>query len=73
MKRRPNPRQRVLRYLEKFWATYGYPPTLWEITRALNYANPAVVRYHLRALREEGKIEWQDGGGRTIRPKERAK
>ncbi len=60
-------RKVVLRYIRKFWREYNYPPTMREIAAALGYGSKEAIRYHLRALREQGIVDWQEGAGRTIR------
>jgi SOS-response transcriptional repressor LexA len=60
-------RQRVVRHIHAFWATYHYPPTVREIAADLGLNSTEAVRYHLRALRAAGTIEWEEGNGRTIR------
>jgi SOS-response transcriptional repressor LexA len=60
-------RQRVVRCIQSFWATYHYPPTVREIAAALDLNSIEAVRYHLRALRAAGTLEWQEGNARTIR------
>ena len=60
-------RQRVVRFLIHFQATYGYPPTPQEIARGMNYNCVDSVRYHLKALKAAGTIEWDGGKGRSVR------
>lgn len=70
MKRKPTSRQRVLQTIRQFWRAYHYPPTMKDIMHRLNFNSIEAVRYHLRALREQGVIEWTEGATRTIRIKE---
>lgn len=72
MRRQPNTRTRVYLYIAAFWRQYGYAPQLREIAHALNLGSKETVRYHVRALRAEGKVEWTEGPSRTIRIKEAA-
>lgn len=67
MKHKVSSRERVRQYIKDFWQTYHYPPTMREIANGLNYNSVDAVRYHIKALREAGVIEWQEGNERTIR------
>lgn len=60
-------RQRILSYIAHFWHTYNYPPTIAEIAWGIGLSSEAVVRYHLKLLRAEQVVEWQEGQARTIR------
>lgn len=73
MKRKPITRQRVLRAIRQFWRAYHYPATLRELMHKLDFNSTEAVRYHVRILRDQGLIEFEDGGVRTIRPKEQTK
>lgn len=79
----PVTREVILKIIEIFWVTFGVAPTIREIItiseRTFNaadengYEKPraisstSVVTYHLKKLREEGKITWMPGMARTIR------
>ncbi len=65
-----NARKSVLRYIAIFAKRYGYPPTMREIANGLGYGSKEAIRYHLRALRTQGIVDWQEGAGRTIRIRE---
>lgn len=49
---------------------YGFPPTWREIANFVGYSSHSSVRYQLDKLRDEGRVEWEDGHFRTIRVKE---
>ncbi len=66
MKPKLSSRQRIIRFLIAFAPTYGYPPTMSEIAAALDFNSVESVRYHVKALRAAGTIEWQEGNSRTI-------
>jgi hypothetical protein len=44
----------------------GHPPTIREMTTALNFHSPHAVAGHLNAMRKIGLVDWQDCQGRTL-------
>lgn len=67
MKPKLSSRQRIIRFIIAFSSTYPYPPTMAEIAAAMDFNSVETVRYHIKALRAAGTIEWQEGSGRSIR------
>lgn len=67
MKPKLSSRQRIIRYLVAFSHAYPYPPTMAEIAAAMNFNSVETVRYHIKALRAAGTIEFVEGNSRTIR------
>lgn len=49
-------RWRIIQFIRNFVQQKGYAPTIGEIQRSLNISSKSVVRYHLKALEEEGLI-----------------
>jgi len=47
---------RILDFIQKFIADYGYPPTVREIGEATNISSTSVVDYNLKALERLGLI-----------------
>lgn len=61
-------RQRVLDFIVEFRSEHGYSPTILEICRGLDLASKSTVWNHLNHLRREGRVTWQEGSDRTVRP-----
>jgi SOS-response transcriptional repressor LexA len=64
-------RDRLLTFLEAYWETHGYGPTLEEIRRHVGLSSRSHVLYHLRALAQEGRVQQEPGKHRTWRPTDR--
>jgi len=69
----------ILRAIADFTEYYGWPPTLRELAADLGMFAHSSVDYHLRRLRDQGLVDWEDGKARTLRvvepltaPQERA-
>lgn len=60
-------RTRVITYLEGFTAIHGYMPSLRDVTMGLSMGSCDAVRYHLRILRDEGRIIWDGCAWTAIR------
>lgn len=60
-------RTRITTYLEGFTTTHGYLPSLRDVTMGLSLGSPDAARYHLRILRDEGRIIWDGRAWTTIR------
>jgi SOS-response transcriptional repressor LexA len=65
-------RDRLLTFLEAYWETHGYGPTLEEIRRHVGLSSRSHVLYHLRALAQEGRVQQEPGKHRTWRPTDRS-
>ncbi|WP_322802166.1 LexA family protein [Thermoflexus sp.] len=61
-------RDRLLSYLEAYWETHGYGPTLEEIRRQMGFASRSHALYHLRALVQKGLVAREPRKHRTWRP-----
>jgi repressor LexA len=64
-------RDRLLAFLEAYWETRGYGPTLEEIRRHVGFSSRSHALYHLRALIGEGRVQQEPGKHRTWRPTSR--
>lgn len=53
-------RQRMLNYLRHTFGQHGYLPTITDMTEQFEVSRSTVL-FHLRMLREEGKLTYQDG------------
>jgi len=60
-------RDRVLAAVAAFWLTYGYAPTVRDLTELTGISSTSVTHYWLEKLREEGALTWTEGQTRTIR------
>lgn len=61
-------RDRLLSYLEAYWETHGYGPTLEEVRRQMGFSSRSHALYHLRSLVREGRVICEPGKHRTWRP-----
>lgn len=57
----------VLETIERLTTEMGHPPSVRELTRALQMRSTAHAHYWLSKLREEGSVTWADGRYRTLR------
>lgn len=65
------PRQaQILKLIEEYTETSGYPPTRSEICEAMGFKSPNAAEEHLRALARKGVIEMIPGASRGIRLKQ---
>lgn len=61
-------RQRnILRFMDRYFDQYGYPPTIREIGEATDIFSTSVVNYNLNKLVEHGFIERSDSKARGLR------
>ncbi len=65
-KKMPPRRQRILSFLQKFYADNGIPPTVRDIQRACEISSTSVVDYNLEKLRESGYINRRHDVARGI-------
>ena len=56
----------VLRFVEAFFQSHGFPPTLREIGDAIGLVNINAVRGHMAALAKKGYITKADDKARAI-------
>jgi repressor LexA len=66
-------RQRVLEAVAAFWAANGYSPSLDEIADLAGLAHRSSVHHHLRRLRADGLVAYEEGKARTVRLTEKAR
>ena len=65
------PRQaEILKLIEDYTESSGYPPTRSEICEAMGFRSPNAAEEHLRALARKGVIEMIPGASRGIRLKQ---
>ena len=65
-KKFPPRRQRILSFLQEFYADNGIPPTVRDIQRACEISSTSVVDYNLEKLREAGYINRRHDVARGI-------
>jgi SOS-response transcriptional repressor LexA len=53
--------------IDEYWRAHGYAPSVRELVAACGLSSTAVCRHNLRALREDGWIDFTDGIPRTVR------
>lgn len=58
--------RKVLATIAEFIGRWGYGPTVRELAEELGVSKTAAHK-HLKALRAEGHIDWDDGYQRTLR------
>lgn len=56
----------ILKYLKKYIATHGYPPTVREIGKDLGLSSPATIHTHLNNLEKKGFIKKENSKNRAI-------
>ncbi len=66
IKKMPPRRQRILSFLQVFYADNGIPPTVRDIQRACEISSTSVVDYNLKKLREAGYINRRQDVARGI-------
>ena len=65
-KKMPPRRQRIMSFLQEFYADNGIPPTVRDIQRACEISSTSVVDYNLEKLRESGYINRRQDVARGI-------
>ncbi len=53
-------------FILKFTREHGYPPSVREISAAVNLKSPSTVHFHMKKLEAEGYIQKADGKTRAI-------
>lgn len=56
----------ILKFIKKYIATKGYPPTVREIGSALDLKSPATIHAHLHNLETKGYINMEKSKNRAI-------
>ncbi len=59
--------RRILRYINVYNSTHGYPPTIREIGEATDTNSTSVVNYNLNKLVDEGYLEREQRVSRGVR------
>lgn len=60
-------RRRILQVISDFISSYHYPPTLQKIKNLAGIRSFDAVGRHLKVLKEQGFIDWEDGLSHKIR------
>ena len=58
--------QQIYDYILTFADEHGYPPSVREISAAVNLKSPSTVHFHMKKLEAEGYIQKADGKTRAI-------
>ena len=66
MKKITDKQERFLKFIEKFWADYGYAPSVREIAKGLGLASTSGVKSMMDRLSERGLLRRESGMARTI-------
>jgi repressor LexA len=56
----------ILNYIKEYIVSYGYPPTVREIGKALGVSSPATIHAHLSNLENKGFIKKEETKNRAI-------
>ena len=74
VKRVTQPRQssvdmirRILRFIDQYTKSYGYPPSIRDIGEEFGYASNVAVQYQLKIARENGWLDRTPKRSRSIR------
>jgi repressor LexA len=64
----PSQRQRrLLVFIDQYHSEHGYPPTLREMSRALDDCATSTISWHLRRLEQMGYVERTFHAARSVR------
>ncbi len=56
----------IYAFIQKFTKIHGYPPSVREISTAVNLKSPSTVHFHVKKLEAKGYIQKADGKTRAI-------
>jgi len=56
----------VLKFIKKYTAAHGYPPTIREICNGVNLSSPATVFVHIKNLEKAGYVRSSNNKFRTL-------
>ena len=56
----------IYAFIQQFTRDHGYPPSVREISAAVNLKSPSTVHFHMKKLEAEGYIQKADGKTRAI-------
>lgn len=59
--------EEIVRFIERFQAKHGYPPTVRECGRGVGLSSPSTIHHHLETLYSQGRIKWEPAISRTLR------
>ena len=59
--------KQILRFIQEYTASEGYPPAVREIAAAVGLRSPSSVHAHVKHLRELGYLEQSEGKTRTVK------
>ena len=59
--------RKILKFIQRFTATHGYPPTIREIGKEVGISSTSVVSYNLKKLAQEGYLDRQTEVSRGLR------
>jgi len=58
--------EEILNFIKKYIVSYGYPPTVREIGKAIGVSSPATIHAHLTNLENKGFIKKEETKNRAI-------
>jgi len=58
--------EEILNFIKSYIVSYGYPPTVREIGKAIGVSSPATIQAHLNNLKMKGFIKKEDTKNRAI-------
>jgi SOS-response transcriptional repressor LexA len=67
MSRRARAEADILAFIAAYTREYDKPPSLQEIADALDYESSATPYWHLKHLRDAGKVTWEPRTRRSLR------
>ena len=59
--------EQLLAFIGDYCDTYGYSPSVRDISRHFGYSSPSTVKHMLDRLRDEGRVTFLDKQPRTVR------
>jgi hypothetical protein len=59
--------QRILRFIEAYWATNSHAPNEREIAEGVGLKSGSSAHYHLRILKDSGYLSYTEGTPRSVR------
>ena len=59
-------REQIYNSIVKWILKKGYPPSMRELQKMVGLYSISSIEYHLRALKEQGRINYVDKQNRTI-------
>ncbi|ABE67618.1 hypothetical protein Wildcat_13 [Mycobacterium phage Wildcat] len=57
----------ILVFIEKYWASNGFAPSVRDITKGVGLNSPATTKHHLDKLKALGRITFTPGIARSVR------